>query len=71
MKTVWNVVTYVESDMPLTDKVMPVMSLTFVVVSEEPPSDELVLALVNSHTRNCKPLMSEVHRSSVPNELFS
>lgn len=70
MKTVWTVTNYVQSAMPLTDKVTEVMSVTFVIVDENPPSDELILALLNSHTRNLTPVMSEVHKSSVPDELF-
>jgi len=66
MKVVWNVTTYIRSEMPLTDKVPSVMSITFVVIDDNPPTDELIIALVSAHTRNCEPLMSEVHRSEIP-----
>lgn len=70
MKTVWTVCTYVSSELPLTEKVVNVMSITFVIRAEEPPSEEAILALVNLHIRNCEPLMSEVSRNEVPDGLF-
>lgn len=70
MKTVWTCTTYVSSALPLTEKVKDVMSFTFLVVSEEKPSEELIMALVNSHTRNCEPLMTEVTRAKFPQELL-
>jgi len=66
MKVIWNVITYFRSELPLTEKVPSVMSITFVVLDDNPPSDELIIALVNSHTRNCEVLMSEVHRAEIP-----
>jgi len=70
MKVIWNVITYFRSELPLTDKVPSVMSITFVVIDDNPPSDELIIALVNSHTRNCEVLMSEVHRAEIPANLL-
>lgn len=68
--TTWSVSAYVESDMPLTSLVLPVMSLQFIIVSPAAPSKELVEALVSAHTRNCVLLMAEVNRNDIPSDLL-
>lgn len=68
--TIWNVNAYVSSDMPLTAKVLPVMSLQFIVVSPDEPSKELIEALVSAHTRNCVLLMAEVEQNEVPEDIL-
>jgi len=60
MRTAWMCRTYLRSEMPLTDKVPPVFSLTLMVVQDAPPDEELVYALVSAHVRNVEPILSEV-----------
>jgi len=70
MMVIWNVITYFRSELPLTEKVTSVMSITFVVIDDNPPSDALIIALVNSHVRNCEVLMSEVRRAEIPSDFL-
>jgi len=70
MKTGWTVEVYLSSELPLTDKVPSVIRLSFLVVSDDKPSEDLIAALTSSHTRNCTLLMAEVSQIQIPNELL-
>jgi len=65
MKTTWFITAYLRSNMPLTDKVMPVQALQFIVVSDTPPSDDEVRVLVEAHTRNSRIMMATVEQRDI------
>lgn len=70
MKPAWTVTTYVRSELPLTNKVASVMSLTFVVMGCEEPKKETVEALACSHVRNVELIFSEVDFTPIPDDLL-
>jgi len=63
MKPAWTVRTYMRSTLPLTEKVAPVVEFTFVVWGDTPPTEEVVLAFVTTHTRNVELLFSEAEHT--------
>ena len=70
MRNAWNVVTYLRSALPLTSKVVPVVSFEFVVFDDNPPDEALIEALVMAHVRNVELIASEVHFAPVHDDLL-
>jgi len=71
MKPAWTVVAYVRSLMGTKTGVASVMSLTIVIFGVKPPTNELVEAAVNCHTRNCELIISEVEYTPFDDDFFS
>jgi len=70
MKTIYTVRTFVRSELPRTDRVVPIMELTAVFIGDRYPSKEVVEAFVSTHVQNCKLLFSEVTESEVSDDLL-
>lgn len=70
MKSAWTTSVYIRSEMPLTNKVLPTMELTFVTFGNQPPTKASIEALAGSHTQNVEILMSETEYTPIPDELL-
>jgi len=62
------VTAYLASDMPLTDRVVSVFSVTLVFRGTEEPSKQLIENLVLAHTRNAVLISAAVERTNLPDE---
>jgi len=70
MSTGWDCLTYMLSDLPLTCRVTSVFTVRVIIVQDEQPSAQMIEDLVVAHTCNSVPLMTEVSRIDVPDELL-
>jgi len=70
MKPAFMVEAYVRSELQLTDRVLEVLCLRWIVMGTREPSKEVIEAFVQSHTRNVELIMSSVTPFDVPSELL-
>lgn len=70
MKSAWTTSVYIRSEMPLTNKVLPTMELTFITFGNQPPTKVLIEAFASSHVKNVQVLASETEYTPIPDELL-
>ena len=67
----WNCLTYVQSGISLPAGVLPIFELRHIIVSDEPPSKQLIVDLVTGIIPDGVPVFSEVIGIDVPDDLIS
>jgi len=70
MRDAFMVEAFVRSELPLTERVMEVLCLKWIVVGDREPSKEVIQAFVEVHTRNVELIMSSVTPFQIPDELL-
>jgi hypothetical protein len=70
MKPAWKVFAYLRSHLPLTDKVPPILQVSFFIMGEERPNLPGIKALVETHTRNMDILLIEVEFTPLDIDAF-
>lgn len=67
----WTVTAYILTELPITSRIVGVMSLTMVFVGEDAPEKSVIEAFVSAQTRNSELVVAEVVFTPVPKEFLS
>jgi len=67
----WTVTAYIKTELPITSRVVGVLSLSIVFVGENAPEKAVIEAFVSAQTRNSELLLAETVYTPIPRDLLS